>query len=203
LKRRVLCLFVLGIALAGPACTATGLQSGAERSIQPSFPPVSPEHLAREIRRELVTLPSYSVFDNLDFTVTGRTVTLTGQVTKPALKSDAETAVKGVAGVESVANKIQVLAPLPLDERIRMAEYHAIYREPGLDRYAVQAIPPIHIVVNSGNVTLDGVVDSQSDKELATTRANSVSGVFSVTNNLQVESKESGSGIGDQGRPDR
>ena len=190
MKRRALCSFVFGITLAGPACSATGLQNEANRSIQPSFP-ASPEHIAREIRRELVTLPSYSVFDNLQFTLTGRTVTLTGQVTKPALKSDAETAVKGVEGVADVVNKIQVLPSVPMDDRIRVDEYHAIYREPYLDRYALQAIPPIHIVVNTGNVTLNGVVDSQSDKDLAAARANSVSGVFSVTNNLQVENRES------------
>ncbi len=173
---------------AGPACSAVGPQNSAERSIQPSFP-VNPEHVSREIRRELVTLASYSVFDNLEFAVSGHTVTLMGQVTKPTLKSDAETAVKGVEGVEDVVNKIQVLPLSPMDDRIRMAEYHAIYGEPGLDRYALQAIPPIHIIVNSGNVTLDGVVDSQSDKDLAAIRANGVSGVFSVTNNLQVAAK--------------
>ena len=112
-----------------------------------------------------------------------------GQVTKPALKCDAETAVKGVEGVENVVNKIQVLPLSTVDDRLRMAEYRAIYGQPGLDRYALQAIPPIHIIVNSANVTLDGVVDSQSDKDLAAIRANSVSGVFSVTNNLQVEAK--------------
>ncbi len=176
------------MATAVPACSAVGPQNSAERSIQPSFP-ANPEHMAREIRRELVTLASYSVFDNLEFAVSGHTVTLMGQVTKPTLKSDAETAVKGVEGVENVVNKIQVLPLSPMDDRIRMAEYHAIYGEPGLDRYALQAIPPIHIIVNSGNVTLDGVVDSQSDKDLVAIRANSVSGVFSVTNNLQVEGK--------------
>jgi hyperosmotically inducible periplasmic protein len=178
----------LGIAIAEPAFSTAGPQNAAERSIQPSFP-ASPEHMAREIRCELVTLASYSVFDNLEFAVSGHTVTLMGQVTRPAIKSDAETAVKGVEGVGNVVNKIQVLPLSPMDDRIRMAEYHAIYAEPGLDRYALQAIPPIHIIVHAGNVTLDGVVDSQSDKDLAAIRANSVSGVFSVTNNLQVESK--------------
>jgi len=180
---------VLGIAVAGPALSAAGPQNAAERSIQPTFP-ANEEHIAREVRHQLVMLPYYSVFDNLEYALNGRTVTLMGQVTKPVLKSDAENAVKKVEGVENVVNKIQVLPPSPMDDRIRMAEYRAIYSEPGLDRYALQAIPPIHIIVNSGNVTLEGVVASQADKDLAGIRANGVSGVFSVTNHLQVESRK-------------
>ena len=74
-----------------------------------------------------------------------------------------------------------------MDDQIRMAEYRAIYGHPGLDRYALQAVPPVHIIVDNGKVMLEGVVASQSDKDLANVRANTVSGVFSVVNNLQVE----------------
>ena len=179
---------VLGISAPGLAPGAAGPPGSAERIVPP--PPATDEdRIAREVRHVLVTLPDYSVFDYLGFTVNGHTVTLTGQVTKPTLKSDAERAARQVEGVEKVENKMQVLPAVPMDDRIRLNVYRAIYGQPGLDRYAVQAIPPIHIIVEQGNVTLAGVVDSQSDKELASIRANSVSGVFSVTNNLRVEER--------------
>jgi hyperosmotically inducible protein len=105
------------------------------------------------------------------------------------LKSDAEGVVKNVEGVEKVVNNIEVLPLSPMDDRIRIATYRAIYGQTGLDRYALQAIPPIHIIVNSGNVTLTGVVATQADKDMAGVRANGVPGVFSVTNNLRVENQ--------------
>jgi osmotically-inducible protein OsmY len=136
-----------------------------------------------------VMLPYYGVFDDLAFRVNGSTVTLLGHVTRPTLKSDAENVVKRIEGVEKVENQIQVLPLSPMDDRIRMAEFRAIYGQAPLDRYALQAIPPIHILVDNGKVTLVGVVANQSDKDMANVRANTVQGVFSVTNNLQVESK--------------
>jgi hyperosmotically inducible protein len=145
--------------------------------------------LNREVRHELVMLPYYGVFDNLAYRIDGATVTLMGQVTRPTLKSDAENVVKSVEGVEKVNNQIQVLPLSPMDDRIRMAEYRAIYGQAPLDRYALQAVPPIHIIVDNGKVTLVGVVANQADKDMANVRANGVQGVFSVTNNLQVESK--------------
>lgn len=141
----------------------------------------------REVRHELAMLPYYSVFDNLAFRVDDGTVTLMGQVTRPTLKSDAENVVKHIEGVERVINKIEVLPPSPDDDAIRLATYRAIYGDPALNRYAHQAIPPIHIIVKNGNVTLEGVVATEADKNIAGIRANSVPGVFSVTNNLRVE----------------
>jgi len=145
--------------------------------------------LQREVRHELVMLPYYGVFDDLAFRVNGSTVTLLGHVTRPTLKSDAENVVKRIEGVEKVENQIQVLPLSPMDDRIRMAEFRAIYGQAPLDRYALQAIPPIHILVDNGKVTLVGVVANQSDKDMANVLANTVQGVFSVTNNLQVEGK--------------
>jgi hyperosmotically inducible protein len=142
----------------------------------------------REVRHELVTLPFYGVFDNLAFKVNGGTVTLIGQVSRPTLKTDAERAVERIEGVERVINRIEVLPLSPYDDRIRLATYRAIYGHPALNRYALQAIPPIHIVVKNGNVTLEGVVANEGDKDIADIQARSVSGVFSVTNNLRVES---------------
>src|SRR5258708_5753041 len=145
------------------------------------------ERLAKEVRHELVMLPYYNVFDNLAFKVDGSTVTLLGQVTRPTLKSDAERVVKSIEGVDRVINNIQVLPLSPNDDRIRMAVYRAIYSQPALQRYGMQAVPPIHIIVDNGNVTLEGVVASEADKNIANLQANGVPGVFSVKNNLRVE----------------
>ena len=144
------------------------------------------ERIAREVRHELVTLPYYSVFDNLAYKVNGYTVTLEGQVTRPTLKSDAEKAVKRIEGVENVVNNIEVLPLSPMDDRIRRAVYHAIYSQPGLEMYGLRAVPTIHIIVKNGQVTLTGAVGNQGDKNRAGIAANGVSGVFSVTNDLQV-----------------
>ena len=149
------------------------------------------DRITREVRHELVMLPYYGVFDNLAYRVDGTTVTLMGQVTKPTLKSDAGNVVRGIEGVERVANKIQVLPLSSMDDGLRLAEYRAIYGTPGLDRYAMQAVPPIHIIVDNGKVTLEGVVATQADKDTAGIRANTVNGVFSVTNNLRLENDKS------------
>jgi len=151
------------------------------------------DRIAREVRHELVMLPYYGVFDDLSFRVDGSTVTLLGQVTRPTLKSDAENVTKEVEGVTKVNNQIQVLPLSSMDDGIRLATYRAIFSQPGLDRYALQAVPPIHIIVDTGTVTLEGVVSSQADKDRAAIQANGVSGVFSVTNNLRVEGDAKGS----------
>ncbi len=143
-------------------------------------------HITREVRHELVMLPYYSVFDDLAYKVDGYTVTLLGQVTHPTLKSDAEKAVKKIEGVERVVNNIEVLPLSPNDDRIRRAVYRAIYSQPGLDLYSLRAVPTIHIIVKNGNVTLTGAVANQGDKDRAGIAAKGVSGVFSVTNDLQV-----------------
>lgn len=143
-------------------------------------------NLIREVRHELVMLPYYGVFDNLSFRVEGYTVTLIGQVTRPTLKSDAENVVKGIEGVEKVVNQIVVLPLSPMDDRIRRATYRAIYGRPPLDRYALSAVPSIHIIVSGGKVTLIGVADSEADKSAAGLYASGVPGVFSVDNQLQV-----------------
>jgi hyperosmotically inducible protein len=148
---------------------------------------VSDARIAREVHHQLVLLPYYGVFDNLLYRVDGSTVTLTGQVTRPVLKSDAEAAVKKVEGVEKIVNEIEVLPVSPTDDRIRLAVYRAIYSKAPLQMYQLRAVPPIHIIVKNGNVTLVGVVARQMDKTLAGLAANGVPGVFSVTNNLTVE----------------
>jgi hyperosmotically inducible protein len=149
------------------------------------------DRIVKEVRHELIMLPYYNVFDDLTFKVDGSTVILMGEVTRPTLKSDAERVVKGIEGVEKIVNKIEVLPVSPSDDRIRMQLYRAIFSFPNLQKYSVQAIPPIHIIVNNGNVTLEGVVANSGDKDIAGVKANGVPGVFSVKNNLRVESQSS------------
>jgi hyperosmotically inducible protein len=149
-----------------------------------------PGHLAKELRKELLTLPYYSLFDRFAFRVEGSTITLMGQVTRPTLKSEAENVAKSLAGVETVHNQIEVLPLSPNDDRLRLSLYRAIYGHSALDTLAIRALPPIHILVRNGNVTLEGVVANAMQKQIAGMQANSVSGVFSVTNNLQVEQQK-------------
>jgi hyperosmotically inducible periplasmic protein len=144
------------------------------------------ERIVRQVRHELLMLPYVGVFDYLAYKVDGYDVTLIGQVVRPVTKSDAENAVKHIEGVEKVDNQIEVLPPSPMDDRLRMALFRAIYRYPALQRYGLGVQKPIRILVKGGHVTLEGVVDSEGDKNLAGLRANTVPGIFSVTNNLQV-----------------
>jgi hyperosmotically inducible periplasmic protein len=143
-------------------------------------------YLTKEVHHELVMLPYLTLFDNLEYRVDGTKVTLMGQVVRPTLKDDAGRAVKSIEGVTEVDNQIQVLPPSPLDDQIRRAEYRAIYGYANLWKYAMGALPPVHIVVDNGHVTLDGIVDNEADKNLIELRAKTVPNVFSVTNNLQV-----------------
>lgn len=147
----------------------------------------SVERIQKEVRHELVMLPYLDVFDYLAFKVEGYKVTLLGQVTRPVLKSDAENGVKRIEGVEKVDNQIEVLPPSNMDDQLRLKLYRAIYGDPALERYGLPVIKPIRIIVKSGNLTLEGVVDSEADKNLVNIRANGVSGIFSVTNHLRVE----------------
>ena len=169
-------LFALTVILCAPAFLVAQPQNS------PAY-----QRLVKEVRHELVMLPYLGVFDNLEYKVDGSTVTLVGQVTRPTLKSDAENVVKKIEGVEKVNNQIEVLPLSPNDDRIRRAVYMALARSPQLDRYFMQAVAPIRIIVKNGNVTLEGVVSSQGDSDMANITAKGVSGAFSVTNHLRVE----------------
>jgi len=144
------------------------------------------DNIVKEVRHQLLLLPYYSVFDNLLFKVDGDKVTLIGQVVRPTLKSDAENVVKSIEAVSSVDNQIEVLPVSAMDDQTRRAVFRAIYGDTTLSRYGMSALPSIHIIVKNGNVSLEGVVDSETDKNLANLRANAVPNVFSVTNNLTV-----------------
>jgi hyperosmotically inducible periplasmic protein len=167
-------------------CVMLALASAAfgRQAAQPSA--AATARITKEVRHELLMLPYLDVFDNLAYKVDGYNVTLMGQVTRPTLKSDAENVVKKIEGVEHVDNQIEVLPLSPNDDRIRRQLYRAVYGYPALQKYAMGVQQPIRIIVKNGNATLEGVVDSEADKNIANIRARSVSGVFSVTNNLQV-----------------
>jgi hyperosmotically inducible protein len=147
--------------------------------------------LADQVRHQLVMIPYYNVFDDLNYSVDNSTgvITLSGDVTRPVVKDDAERSVKHLPGVTKVINNIRVLPLSTFDNRIRMAAYRSIYGFGGLYRYGMGTQPSIHIIVDNGHVTLIGVVDNEADKDMANIRANTVPGVFSVTNNLRVAEK--------------
>ena len=145
--------------------------------------------IEQQTRHELVTLPFYSVFYHFEFRVDGSTVTLKAQVSRPILKSDAENVVKKIEGVETVSNQIQVLPPSFYDDNLRLALYRSIYGHSALQTLVVRPVPPIHIIVDNGNVVLEGAVANEMQKTIAGMQANSVSGVFSVTNNLRLDAK--------------
>jgi hyperosmotically inducible protein len=153
-------------------------------------PSTSNPQLAQKVRHELVMLPYYGVFDNLAYSINGGTVTLYGQVVRASTRSDAERAIKRLPGVTEVKNNIKVLPLSGFDNNIRGAVYRSIARMGGLYRYLQGGNPSLHIVVDSGHVTLEGMVSSNSDKNLAYLAANQVGGIFSVTNNLRVESEQ-------------
>ena len=171
-----------------PATTAPNTQSASPSTQNAPLSQKGIDRIVKEVHHELVMLPFYGVFDNLAYKVSpDGTVTLLGQVSRPTLKSDAENVVKRIEGVERVDNQIKVLPLSPNDDRIRSAVYRAIYGNEVLSQYALRAVPPIHIIVENGNVTLEGVVARQMDKQIAEMQTKSVPGVFSVTDNLRVE----------------
>ena len=146
------------------------------------------DQLAKKVRHELVTLPWYGVFDNLEYQINGSTVTLYGQVVRPTTRSDAERRVSRLAGVSRVVNNIEVLPLSSFDDSIRARTYRALFGwNSPLFNYGRGVNPSIHIVVNRGHVSLEGVVSNEGDRNLAYILANQVPGVFSVQNDLQVE----------------
>jgi hyperosmotically inducible periplasmic protein len=162
-------------------------QNSATNSSQRDMGQRGIDRITQEVHHELVLLPYYGVFDNLAYSVQpDGTVALIGQVSRPSLKSDAENVVKKIEGVQHVDNQIEVLPTSQMDDDIRLATYRAVYGNQSLSTYAVRAVPPIHIIVKNGHVTLEGAVGTPMDKQLAETQARTVPNVFSVTNHLRV-----------------
>jgi hyperosmotically inducible periplasmic protein len=186
-------------------------QPPAQPDAKPDAKQLEIQRIAAEVHKRIVTLPEYGVFDDISFGIKGSTVILRGKASRPTLKSGIENVVKKIEGVATVDNEIEVLPFSPNDDRIRAGVYRAIYRYPTLQRYTsnrgprlgpsvarmaggITNDPPIgyhaiHIIVQNGNVTLTGVVDSEADLSIAEMRANFVPGVFSVENQLQVAGK--------------
>jgi hyperosmotically inducible periplasmic protein len=175
------------LVLVATLLTLTAFAAAQDQPTQRDQPSArSQERITREVRHELLMLPYFGVFDNIAYKVDGYNVTLMGQVVRPTLKSDAENVVKRIEGVEKVDNQIEVLPLSPMDDRLRVRLFRAIYGYAPLEKYALGVQKPIRIIVKNGRVTLEGVVDSEGDKNIANIRANGVSGAFSVTNNLRV-----------------
>src|ERR1022692_2370780 len=175
------------LVLAGSLILSAGF--AAKKDHNDAFTAGAPDEnrIAREVRHRLVMLPYYGVFDDLAFKVEAGTITLMGAVTRPVLKSDAENVVKRIEGVTQVVNEIKVLPPSPMDDQIRRALYRAIYGDPALStRYGFRAVPSMHIIVDNGRVTLEGVVANEMDKNLCNLRANGIEGVTQVVNEIKV-----------------
>ena len=185
----IVAVMFLSLATYTNNCTAQEAQNNSAQSTRSTdLSQMGVDRIVKEVHHELVMLPFYGVFDNLLYKVSPEgTLTLLGEVSRPTLKSDAERAVRDIEGVERVDNQIKVLPVSPNDDRIRRATYRKIYGHSVLSQYQLRAVPPIHIVVDNGHVTLEGVVARQMEKQVAGMQANSVSGVFSVENNLRVE----------------
>jgi hyperosmotically inducible periplasmic protein len=173
-------------AFAGLAFAQAQSGNNTQMAMRPGAPDPNEQRIVKEVRHELVMLPYYSLFDDLEYSVNGDTVTLLGAVTNPTLKKDAENVVKRIEGVNTVNNQIKVLPPSPMDDRIRQQVARAVSNQGSLYRYFMGAVPSIHIIVDSGHVTLKGVVDNQADDTQAKLAANQVPGVFSVKDELQV-----------------
>lgn len=174
--------FAATLAIAASAAFAAPVASNDEG--------LSSQQVVEKVRKELVTLPYYGVFDNLAYKVEAGTVTLYGQVVEPSTRKDAERRVARINGVERVVNNIEVLPLSSFDDSIRIRTYRTLFRTGGLYRYAMGANPSVHIIVKGGHVTLEGVVSNEADSRLAYIAARGVPGVFSVTNNLRAERSE-------------
>ncbi len=165
-------LILLATAMAAPAQESERMQ----------------DRISKQVRKELVMLPFYSLFDNFKYSVSpAGEVTLMGEVSRPTLKTDSERVVQRIEGVTKVINQIEVLPLSPMDDRIRVATFNAIYGHPTLRPLAIRAVPPIHIIVKNGDITLEGMVNSKLERQIAEMQARQVPGAFKVTNNLQVE----------------
>lgn len=183
LKKKIIALVALFVMACGSTAFAAPLETGGQA--------LSREQIYKKVRKELVTLPYYGVWDNLAYKVEDGTVTLYGQVVRPTTRTDAERRVKKIKGVERVVNNIEVLPLSSFDDSVRVQTYRTLVRTGGLYRYMMGVNPSIHIIVNRGHLALEGVVSNKGDKQLAYIAARSVPGAFTVANNLRVEGEES------------
>jgi Predicted periplasmic or secreted lipoprotein len=176
LRTRVQTIFLTGVILVWPVSNCLFAQTP------------TPSELETKVRHELLKLPYYRVFDYLEFSIDGQNVTLLGQSHDYIVRRDAVSAVKRLPGVSNVIDQIEVLPLSHFDDDIRLRLFHSIYRDSALNRdRLIRVQPPIRILVRDGNVTLSGVVDSETDRNVVYDRAMEVRNVFSVTNDLKVQ----------------
>jgi hyperosmotically inducible protein len=173
--------FILKISCVGSAALVCALSALAQEHKWAGRPLDAVEWTIHE---KLAALPFHGVFETLNFEMHGKTVTLSGQVSKESVKQNAESAVRKLDGVETVVNNIEVLPSSRRDDALRMNVYRAIYEKQPLDKYATREAPPIHIIVKDGWVTLEGAVDSDADRSLVHLRALEVTA--HVSGNLRV-----------------
>jgi hyperosmotically inducible protein len=150
--------------------------------------PLTDDGIVKKTGHEIRMYPRYTIWDNITYRVQNGNVELNGEVSQPYKKDDIARLVQHIPGVASVTNNIRVLPLSPNDDRLRLQVARAIFRDPTLSRYSMEPIPPIHIIVDNGHVTLEGVVATQTEKDVAGIRA-SASGLSfgAITNNLIVE----------------
>ena len=156
-------------------------------NIRVSADDVTPRQMLDKARHQVVVYYAYGIFDNIALEAKGNTLVVSGQVTEPFKKADLGNILARVRGVANLENSLEVLPLSTFDDQLRMAVARAIYGRSGFELYAVQANPPIHIIVKNGNVTLEGAVSSKMDSTLAEMAARNVGLTFSVTNNLRVD----------------
>lgn len=180
-------MFVLSaVMLTGLWTAGAGEVSAQDKTGQMTAEKARRTPVERRVRKEILGLPYYGVFDAIGYQLNGSVVVLNGYVLRPLTRDDAEEAVRDIAGVERVENNIEVLPLSPSDDRIRTRIYRELADTPGLFQYLLGANPAIRIIVKNGDVKLEGFVDAEMDKNLAGLRAREIFGVFGVENNLRV-----------------
>lgn len=184
MRTKIFNVAILVIALIGFSANSLSAQTITDAEM------VERAEMERQVRKEILSLPYYGVFDAIGYEIKGDTVLLNGYVVRPYTKKEAAEAVLDIEGVSRVENSIEVLPPSPSDDRIRVRIYREIANKGNLYRYLLGANPSIRIVVKNGRVILEGIVTYESDITLATTAASQTFGVFNVENNLKLERRE-------------
>lgn len=192
--------FSNGVARLTGTVDSVGMKQAAERAAQKvdevtqvntqitvNAPNVTDQQIYETARREIVTYPFYTIFDNLQLRAENGVLTVEGQVSEPAKKADIGNFLAYVKGVTQVQNNLEVLPTSIFDDQLRMAVARSIYNDPFFIQYASTALPSIHIIVKNGHVTLEGVVNTAFDKVKAEHNATFAGTYFSLTNNLRVE----------------
>jgi hyperosmotically inducible protein len=174
--------------LVSAAGASTAVASTKTPNAGPNAGPMTDADLAKQVRHEILMYSRYSIWDDVNFRVAEGSVELMGAVNQPYKKSDLGRIVQRIPGVASVTNELKVLPLSNNDDRLRMQVARAIYGDTVLSRYRLMAVPPIHIIVDNGHVTLTGVVNNAMEKQVAGIRASGAGLSFGpVTNNLEVE----------------